>query len=161
MEGTLKRLTKPISLGGIAGGLQVNYCGQVQWETIDDNGNVVVIRTKVFLQEQLTSRLFSPQAFLAKDPDGKSRFLQVLHDRGELHLSANSKISMKYDSSFLPRLMLFKSGSADTSMKALTGSLVLDSNMNLDAKTKHWLRWHYKLGHLSFEHTRKLGWVGC
>jgi len=31
-----------------------------------------------------------------------------------------------------------------------------DSNKNLTPQTKHWLRWHYKLGHLAFEHVRLL-----
>ena len=29
--------------------------------------------------------------------------------------------------------------------------------MNVSPKVKHWLKWHYKLGHLGFEHVRQLG----
>ena len=160
LPGTLKRTPNPIQLGGIAGKLLVEYCGQVEWETFDDNGNLAYIRTKAFLQEKLPSRLFSPQAYLSKDTDSKGKHLKVYRDRAELHLSSNSIITMDLDKCNLPRLMLFKSSSAETSIKALTGSLVTGTNINLDAKTKHWLRWHYRLGHLSFEHVRKLGLAG-
>ena len=51
--GTIVELPKPLTLGGIAGGLQVQYQGTVCWETVDDFGNILPFQTKAYLQEQL------------------------------------------------------------------------------------------------------------
>ena len=42
VPGTLKKLPKPLPLGGIAGDLTVEYEGIVRWETLDDFGNECV-----------------------------------------------------------------------------------------------------------------------
>jgi hypothetical protein len=55
---------------------------------------------------------------------------------------------------------MFRSGTAQATLTALYSNLVGETNSNISPWTKHWLRWHYKLGHLGFEHVRKLGVTG-
>ena len=64
IPGTLKKLDQPISLGGIAGDLLIEYSGMVHWETIDVHGNIMEFKTKAFYHPDLPGRLFSPQAYL-------------------------------------------------------------------------------------------------
>ncbi len=157
VPGTLRALPKPIILGGIAGGLQVREQGIVHWEFLNDFGMIETLETKAFLQEELPCRLLSPQAFLRHSSQNVSDNFRFFHDRAELHLRESRQLTFHYDSSFLPRITLFAHGTAQPSLLALYGSLVGDSNINLTPQTKHWLRWHYKLGHLAFEHVRLLG----
>jgi len=157
VPGTLRALPKPIILGGIAGGLQVREQGIVHWEFLNDFGMIKTLETKAFLQEELPCRLLSPQAFLRHSSQNVSDNFRFFHDRAELHLRESRQLTFYYDSSFLPRITLFAHGTAQPSLLALYGSLVGDSNINLTPQMKHWLRWHYKLGHLAFEHVRLLG----
>ena len=85
LPGTLKELSKPLTLGGIAGGLEVKYEGIVSWETVDEYGNIVALQTKAYLQEQLPCRLFSPQAFLKHSSQKLNDHFRVYCDRAELH----------------------------------------------------------------------------
>jgi len=80
VPGTLQALPKPITLGGIAGGLQVREQGLVSWEFLNDFGVVKTLETKAFLQEQLPCRLLSPQAFLRHSSQMLTDKLQFYHD---------------------------------------------------------------------------------
>jgi Reverse transcriptase (RNA-dependent DNA polymerase) len=157
---TIRELTEPINLGGIAGGLLIKYVGRANWETLDDNGNVVSFHEEVLIHPDLPDRLLSPQAFLRgqNNPRGNTQdHFQVFHDRAEWHHNGAKLLTMDYDSSFLPRLILFSKGATIPTLKAFTASVLQDSNRNLTSLQKLWLRWHIKLGHLSFSHVQKLG----
>jgi hypothetical protein len=160
LPGTMEELPSPITLGGIAGGLTVTQCGQVAWETVDDFGNIVSLQTKAFLQEQLPCRLFSPQAFLKHSSQKVDDHFRVYSDRAEVHQNGVKLLTMPFDSSFLPRITMFRRGTAQATLAALNATLVGETNSNISPWTKHWLRWHYKLGHLGFEHVRRLGVAG-
>ena len=41
IPGTLQKLDQPMTLGGIAGSLQIEWQGMVHWETIDHFGNIL------------------------------------------------------------------------------------------------------------------------
>ena len=68
-------------------------------------------------------------------------------------------MTMGFDSSFLPRITLFKRGTAMSNLKAISSVLSHD-NENLTPLQKIWLRWHIKLGHLAFAHVQRLGLGG-
>jgi hypothetical protein len=68
----------------------------------------------------------------------------------------SSKVTIPYDSSFLPRLTFLNKGEVESTLAAFY-SMVHDKNKNLSPHKKTWLKWHIKLGHLLFSHTRKLG----
>jgi len=62
---------------------------------------------------------------------------------------------MDYDNSFLPRMILFSKGESVSTLSAMA-SVLHSTNRNLTPLQKIWLRWHIKLGHLSFSHVQKL-----
>ena len=82
---SLTELPKPLTLGGIAGGLEVRYQGTVCWEAVDDLGNVVPLQTKAYLQEQLPCWLLSPQAFLTHSSQQLEDHFRVYFNCAELH----------------------------------------------------------------------------
>ena len=159
-HGTMTELPKPLTLGGIAGGLEVRFQGTVCWEAVDDLGNVVPIQTKAYLQEQLPCRLLSPQAFLTHSSQRLEDHFRVYFNRAELHQRGSKVLTIPFDRSFLPRLTLFRKGTAQAQLEGLLGSLVDGANSNLAPKSKQLLKWHYKLGHLGFRHVRQLGLGG-
>ena len=150
---SIRKLREPINLGGIAGGLSIEYIGKANWETLNDAGDVVSFHEDVLIHPALPDRLLSPQAFL-RGRKGQEHF-RVFHDRAEWHRDGSRLLTMEYDSSFLPRLILFSKGESISTLKSFT-SVLHSSNSNLTALQKIWLRWHYKLGHLSFSHVQSL-----
>ena len=158
--GTLVQLAKPVTLGGIAGGLQIEYKGIACWETIDDYGNIVPIECEVYLHEELPCRLLSPQAFLTHSSQRLNDHFKVFSDRTEWHQFGRKLLTIPYDKSFLPRIVVFQEGSAEESLHAFNTEITGQANTNLTAQQKTWLRWHCKLGHLGFYHTLKLALGG-
>jgi Reverse transcriptase (RNA-dependent DNA polymerase) len=163
--GTFAKLESPVSLGGIAGDLLINFKGIVDWETLDDFGNVVTLSTVALYHESLPGRLFSPQTYLQEQSKLKGQNIHldncfsVFADRAEWHADGKCIFTMKYDSSFLPRVTLFRKGMAHSTLSALQ-SVLHHTNKNLSPMSKIWLRWHVKLGHLSFSHVLKLALGG-
>ena len=165
IPGSLETLDEPIALGGIAGNLQIQQIGRVHWETIDAYGEVFTIETNALYHPDLPGRLFSPQAYLeeqsvlqqrAVDPDDH---FKVKYNCAEWHMDGQLLFTMNYDQSFLPRLTLFHQGKATTTLLSMQSELH-ESNHNLSALDKIWMKWHVKLGHLSFAHVRKLAHGG-
>ena len=65
-------------------------------------------------------------------------------------------LSMNYDNSYLPRMVLFHKDKAKTTLMGLQ-TVVHESNKNLNPLQRAWLCWHIKLGHLAFQHVLSLG----
>ena len=132
---SIRRLKKPIKLGGIAGGLSVEYIGLAEWETMDTQGNVIPIKERVLIHPDIPSPLFSPQSFLAFNNSGDKPgtledHFKVFHNRAEWHANGNKVLTMNYDHSFLPRIVLFSKGTAMSSLKAMS-SVLHSENRNL------------------------------
>ena len=90
------------------------------------------------------------------DPDDH---FKVMSDRAEWHMNGQKLFTMAYDGSFLPRVTLFHKDKAETTLKAMH-SVLHKENQNLGPKSRIWMKWHVKLGHLSFQHVRKLALGG-
>ena len=159
IPGTLRKLDEPIELGGIAGGLKIEWMAKANWETLDNNGKVQPIQLDVLIHESLPSRLLSPQAFLKHSSQNVDDHFRVYADHSEWHQDGRNILTLNYDNSFLPRIVLFNQGKALPTLEALT-SVLHNSNANLSVMQKVWMRWHIKLGHLSFKHVQKLGLGG-
>lgn len=159
IPGSMYKLDHPVNLGGIAGNLPVTHAGIVNWETVDDFGQVMEFKHRAFYNPDLPGRLFSPQAFLHNYRKGKAEEFAVQGDQSVWRVNNQTRFSVKYDESFLPRLTLFHAGKATETLSALQ-SVIQGSNSNLTPLQKVWMRWHIKLGHLSFAHVLKLGLGG-
>jgi hypothetical protein len=70
--GTIRKLKTPITLGGIAGSLAIEYVGRANWETLDDQGQVVNFSEDVLIHTDLPDRLLSPQSFLSRQGKASS-----------------------------------------------------------------------------------------
>jgi len=160
----VRRLEQPINLQGIAGGLIIEYVGVAQWETLDKNGDIVQFEEQVLIHKDLLNRLLSPQAFLSRDrhgtPTGTTQsHCRIFHNQAESHKDGRHLLTMDFDSSFLPCLTLFKKSTAVHTLKGLN-AVVHSSNSNLSEVKKLWLKWHYKLGHIGFQHILTLALGG-
>ena len=159
--GSLTTLAEPTHLGGIAGGLDIKQEGMLCWETLNDRGEVIQFRTKGYYIPELPSRLFSPQSFLAESERLDDHF-RVWHNRSEWWVRKQKVMTINYDpATFLPRLTLFRQGTASKVLKSMAGIVTKETNQNLSPLRKLWLQWHFKLGHLGFEHVKWLGINGA
>ena len=149
-------LDKPMPLDGIAGGVEVTQAGTLKVETIDKQGNIFPIETKVLIHEQLPGNLLSPQALLANPETGRLKdHFRVYSDHMEWHAKGSHLLDINYDNSFLPRLTFFKHGKADQALAAYN-TILHPSNSNLSPLKKLWMLLHTKAGHMSFGHVHKL-----
>ena len=169
---SIRRLSNPILLGGIAGGLTIEFVGQATWETLDNDGNLFSITDSVLIHPDLPHRLLSPQSFLSQGrknrntiniPDAGQDWhgddddhFRVYHNRAEFHKQGKQRITMDFDSSHLPRMILFSKNQAIPALEAMAGVLN-PSNTNLSTLQKLWMQLHVKLGHISWSHVQKLG----
>ena len=70
-------------------------------------------------------------------------------------------MTIPYDrQTFLPRMTLFRQGTTEKTLQALAGCVTSETNQNLSGFRRTWLQWHFKLGHLGFEHVQLLGLGG-
>ena len=79
----------------------------------------------------------------------------------EWKVGHTQNVDLKYDAANLPRLPMFKVGTAVTTINAFNSSVLHKSNRNLTALQKLWLRLHNVLGHPSFSLVQQLasgGW---
>ena len=148
-------LSRKSSLGGIAGSLLVTHVGRIHWETIDNFGEVIAFQTTAFYHPDLPGRLFSPQTYCRKEKQGQDVDMVVNGDHSVWRVDKKDRFKINYDSSFLPRITIFHAGKAAPTLLALQ-SVIHDSNTNLSPLQKVWMRWHIRLGHLSFSHVMKL-----
>ena len=161
VDGTLQPLAEPVELGGIAGGLNIVAEGILCWETLNDRGEVIQFKTRGYHVPNLPTRLFSPQSFL-KDTQRLDDHFRVWHNRTEWWVENSKMMTMSYDpSTFLPRITLFKQGTAVKVLKSMAATTTDSMNQNLSPLQKLWTRLHYKLGHLGFKHARWLGVNGA
>jgi GAG-pre-integrase domain len=159
-KGTMVRLEQPIMLDGIAGGITVEYKCDIKFECIDKDGNAFPCQTEAYYHDQLPCMLLSPQAFLSTQHLQKlgQRDVQSLiedhftiyRNRVECHAERKHLLTVPYDQSFLPRMQLFPSGQAGSTLKAFHTSVLHESNKNLTPLQKVWLKLHHRLGHPSF-----------
>jgi len=159
VPGSLQKLPVPIQLGGIVGNLPIEWKAQGNFETIDVEGGIFPVQPEMLVSPEIGNVLISPQALLTHISQNLDDHFRIYANRAEWHMNDKHILTMNYDNSFLPRLILFPKGKAIQTMEALT-SVVHSSNTNLTAFQKIWLRWHNKLGHLGFEHVQKLGLGG-
>lgn len=155
VPGTLRKLDKPTQIGGIAGDIPIHCKGVLKWETLDDHGQVTEFRATGFLAPGPPTRPFSPQSF-SDECDLEEDHFQAFHDRTEWHMNGRKRCTIPCDgSTFLPKIVLFRDGSTERTLKAMAGCISAETNQNLTLLKRHW--WHFKLGHVGFKPVHDLG----
>jgi len=104
---SIRKLSKPLNVGGVGGDILVEYVGKSNWETFNDFGNLLPFNDDVFINEDLPYKLLSPQSFLAHHKNGTKTgrledHFQIYRNRSEWHLNGKKIITLGYDQSFLP-----------------------------------------------------------
>ena len=182
-KSSIRRLAKPIRIDGIAGGLDIEYFGVANLEVLLPNGKVQPFPLPGLIHESLPQVLISPQAFLkanhaqdktiynpttyiemaeSSSPSDYEPHFRIFHNRSEWHKDGQKLLDLDYDSSFLPRITLFRQGTALNTTKSLFSAfqseaeqgappLTLPNNRNLSVYKNLLLLWHAKLGHMEWD----------
>ena len=166
VPGSLRNLSSPVKMSGIAGGLSIKQEGTVRYEVLDDQGELQVLEVEAYLMPGLNCRLLSPQTYFkqlrqsGKDPNETAE-MRIKHDKTVLVLENGSQLSIDYDpQTHLPMLRAFKDAVATAETLALTGCITNETNQNLTMQQKNLLRWHFRLGHIGFAAVQWLGRSG-
>jgi hypothetical protein len=169
IPGTLTDLAKPFEMEGIAGRLTVRQKGRVKYEVLTDDGDLHVIETSAYFMPDLPCRLFSPQSHFqelfinGKDKHEKCGFT-IKRNRGVLTWETGSETTVEVcETTHLPQLRAFRNALDSAKALALKGCVTDEVNQNLTPAQKLALRYHFRLGHIAFNHVQWLGrqgWLG-
>ena len=154
IAGSLMDLVTPLSMEGIAGKLIVKQKGTIQYEVINNAGELSVLDTKGYYLPGLQLRLFRPQAYLNEHQGGQ---YTLDWDKSYLQLKIGEKITISYHSrTYLLILQGFTNAMKTAKSLALKG-LTDSGNDNLTLLQNILLLWHTKWIHLGFQCTQCLG----
>ena len=149
---------KPVK--SISGNHAVKGEGYVLWSIPDDTGVLRHFKLKALWVPGSTVRLLSTEGLL-QECKGESIQLQP----GELHLSGlnsdrtrNPVTVRVLPTTNLPTSIAYRYNGCEAASNALNSiiSVVSDENMNLSDPEKELLRWHQRLGHISFKRVQAL-----
>jgi hypothetical protein len=159
VPGTLKDLAHPLKLDGIAGSLTATKEGTLRHIVLSNSGTEEILEMNGVYMPGLETRLISPQLFfkqLQADGHGEGEYV-VRADTSLVRLPNKSVITLGYNSlTNLPMLTCFRNIDDTTAGLAMT-CLSDESNQNLNYCQKLLLQWHFRTGHLGFQH---LQWCG-
>jgi hypothetical protein len=148
---------------GIAGGLTVRQKGRVKYEVLTDDSDVHVIETSAYYMPDLPCRLFSPQSHFqelfinGKDNHEKSGFT-IKRNRGVLTWETGRETTIELcETTHLPQIRVFRNALESAKALALKGCVTDEVNQNLTGAQKLALRYHFRLGHIAFNHVQWLG----
>ena len=147
-------------LKGVASGLKIGGVGEVLWTVMDSSGMLRSLKLPALYVPDARIRLLSIQSLL-QTYKGE----QVELSAHELVLSGIPGDELRRSirvqvlpSSNLPTSYGYEYGGLSTAVDVLsaTVSQVHLNNINLSDPQKEWLRWHERLGHMSFARIQSL-----
>ena len=159
-DGTMKRPGTITQLKGIARGLQIKGQGEVTWAFHDVNGNLRELKIPAFYVPGIKVRLLSTTSLLQTYPD---ETITV-----QAHGLTLSGVSNDPNRASIPVLInqqnnlptsdVYNSKESFRAVEALNATIteVHSENQNLSSAEKELLRWHYRLGHISFKRVQFL-----
>ena len=178
--GPFKEVNIMTKLQGLVKGLAIKGEGHVMWAITDTTGMLRILKIPAYYVPGAKVRLLSVQSLLQKYSDEK-----VDVDSEKLTLSGNpsdptrNAVEVRYNpSNNLPTSTSYRYSDTEAIPTALNATIssVDSANRNLTEPEKEFLRWHNRLGHLSFkkiqflmktgvlahsEHTRHLQTAAC
>jgi hypothetical protein len=151
--GPLSSTPTGIRLQGIAKGLSIHGVGHVAWSFVDNKGMLRTLKLPAYHVPRAIARLLSTTSLLQQHP---SETIQQFSDR--LISSGNKKlgtsgIEILTDPRTNLHVGVAYDNTAPSSIHAAFSAAISTtsaSNANLSATEKELLRWHFRLGHLSF-----------
>ena len=145
---------------GINAGLDVTGVGIVQWSILDENGGLRHLQLPALLVPECDSRLLSTSVLLQQYDNEhliqQSTFIRL---SGNPNSSDRASVLVHYDRrSGLLKATMHRMPEVENAVAYLgqTISAVRDENLNLSPAEKELLKWHYRLGHLSFRRIQSL-----
>ena len=152
--GSLESAPVGLKLQGIARGLAIQGVGHVAWSFVDNTGMLRTLKIPALYVPEAKARLLSTNSLLKAYPN---ETIQHLPDR--LILSGNKESGMNAIEILVdPRTNLHVGLSYDNTApqavcSAFASAISTTSihNANLGPTEKELLRWHFRLGHLSFK----------
>jgi hypothetical protein len=136
------------------------------YELLTDDGKVHVLDTTAYYMPELPCRLFSPQAHfrelvvLGNDPNAKAAFT-VKHHQALVTWETSKTTTLNHcEFTHLPRLRVYSAALNSAKALALKGCVTDEINQNLTNIQKLALRFHFRLGHIGFQHVQGLGRQG-
>ena len=161
--GSLKTLPTPLTMTGIAGGLQVKEIGIVSYDVQLPTAKIMTIKTEAYYMPHLKCRLFSPQSYqeFLNCPDAE--FSCKLHGC-KFTWRDGKHVNVPFDPvTFLPTIRTYHNAISTAKTLGLNGCVTQEVNQNLNTQQKLLLCYHFKLGHLGFSVVQWLGrqgWLG-
>ena len=143
-----------IRLQGIAKGLTIGGVGHVAWSFVDTRGMLRTLKLPAYLVPGATARLLSTTSLLQQYPTES-----ITQESGRMSLSGSlsentTAVEVLTDPySNLHVASAWDPSMSDTVHSALTAAISTTSarNVNLTPAERELLRWHHRLGHLSFK----------
>jgi hypothetical protein len=141
-------------LQGIAKGLRIEGKGHVLWPMLDVRGQLRLIKLPAFYAPSCKVRLLSTTSLLQTYPDETIKV-----DATQMRLSGlasdptrGAVIAAVNPRNNLPMATSYRYDAVEAGPLALSAAISLtnDANTNLSEPEKELLRWHARLGHLSF-----------
>ena len=164
---TIKPVSSNTTLSGIARALPVTGVGTLEWNVVDDSGQLRSIRGTGYLVKDLKLRLCSPQSYFQEQMSKLDT-----EDGGELRIRGRNAVfqwangqqmTVPYHARCnLPIAYGYSHGQLERVGKELQSHICLadQENINLSSTQKQLLRWHYRLGHIGFQWLQSLAKLG-
>ena len=156
--GPIQPASVGMKLQGIAKGVSVMGQGHVAWSFVDTTGMLRTLKIPALYVPKANARLLSTCSLLTEYPEETisincNRLLLSGTSCGNNDKHKHNSIEVLTDRSTNLPVAHAYSHNTDTAIHQAmnsTISTVSRSNMNLSEPQKELLRWHYRLGHLSF-----------
>ena len=151
---SIAKPAQPIQLRGIARGLNIQGQGTVAWCLYDANGTLRTLHLPAYYVPSVSVRLLSTTSLLQTYANES---IKVLANRlilsGEASdATRNPIIAMVNPTTNLPTSEAYNPNDTQVATMAMNATIteVHEANHNLSEPEKELLRWHYRLGHISF-----------
>jgi transposase InsO family protein len=147
-------------LKGIVKGLSIQGKGHVMWTVLDTSGQLRALKVPAYYVPQARVRLLSTTSLLQSYP-GET----INMEAHQMTLSGttgserrNSVIARVNPSNNLPMTTSYLYSDVGSAPEALNAIIttVSDENMNLSEAQKELVRWHNRLGHISYKRIQSL-----
>ena len=137
---------------GLAETLDVEGRGILWWIVNDDSGHELTIETEAYYVPAMSMRLLSPQAYFRGIRQGhaivRPDHIQLCWDK------ENQVLTIPCDPiNNLPIVQAGRKEEKKKMLRALANWVYEETNQNLTPAQKELLKWHFRLGHISF------GWL--